>query len=156
MSDETATLKGLFKTGDLDTVVWRENVDHVLPPGVGPGGAFDLTVQTFDRGTLRSNNVEIGVTYLPAGPVLAGVQSIRAGTTRVFRCLVKPGAELAIVMSDTTDVAVSASAAGTGQARPAEETDHVEKGARSIGPWVLGALALYWLIREGGSHLPKL
>lgn len=144
---EEAALETLFKTDDLDTIVYRERAENIVPEGLKAGDTFDLRVATADRGALRSNNVQIGVTYFPAGPVLKGVQSIRAGQTLTFsRLPFKPGAELVIAMSDTTEVTVDAYRAG-GAPPPSlsPQTDPIATGAKSIGPWVILGILVYAL-----------
>lgn len=155
-TEEKRRLSRLFATSSLGVVQYRENADNVVPAGLAPGGLFDLVVATRDRGTLRSNHVEVGVTYLPDGPVLARVQSLVAGETRVFRALpYRAGAELAVVFSDETPASVSAAPSGAGSAAAAlpEPDDPVGKGARAIGPWAVLAVAAVALVHLLGKKL---
>jgi hypothetical protein len=146
---EGARIRQLFASPELSVVQFRERADNLVPPGLPPGGTFDLVLATRDRGALHSNSVQVGVTYLPDGPVVARIQAITAGETRVFRAVpYKAGAEIAVVFSDATPAAVSVAPAGTGAAAAAlpEPDDPVGGAARKIGPWVLGAVAIVALV----------
>lgn len=149
-------LSELFHTDDLDTIVYREVVDHVAPDGLKDGDTFDLRVATTPRGFLYSDNMQIGVCYFPNGPTLKGIQAVRAGATLVFPKLpFKSGAELVVAMDGTDAVSVDLYAKGAAPKAepPPPAPDPVANTAKSIAPWAVGALALYFVIHELAKKL---
>lgn len=88
----------LFNTRELDTIPWRVRSEYLFPEG-SEGQPFDLVVRV--SGPVR----KIGVTYLPNGPVPAGIQTVQSGELRTFRNIYpKFGAELAIATDEDATV----------------------------------------------------
>lgn len=94
-SDASGRLAQLFPGGDLDALVWSENIDNFAD-----GADFVDVVVSSQKPAILADVRKVGLTYWPDGPVARGVQNYTAGTSVTFaRVPVKRGGTLALASS---------------------------------------------------------
>lgn len=148
-SNDSARLKQLFASSDLDELVWREPVDNVAD-----GQAFVDVVLSSPKPAILAATYKVGLTYWPDGPVVRGVQNYAQGSTLTFaRVPVKKGATLAVAASswpDSLPARVDVVPSGTGASVERERRDQqgdspVDQLAKGAGV-VLGAVVVLALV----------
>jgi hypothetical protein len=134
---EAANIRSLFKTPDLDEIVWQERIEDVAPPGAA---SVDVVIKSFRAGITETTR-RIGLAWWPNGPVIKGVQNYTQGDTVTFpRVLVKPGGVLALASDSSLwsghlspHVIVVPSGEGAAVEAANKPTDPLAEGAKSFG-----------------------
>lgn len=140
-NDDKDRLKVLFASGDLDEIVWREEVAQFAN-----GAAFVDVVVSSPKPALLQDIRKVGLTYWPNGPVVRGVQNYTVGSSVTFAMVpVKAGGQLALAAStnwgDSLPARVDVVPAGSGA-----RTEGERRGQSGLSP-------LEILLRDSGMVL---
>jgi hypothetical protein len=94
-NSDSGRLAKLFPGGDLDALVWAENLDNLAN-----GADYVDVVVSSSKPAILADVRKVGLTYWPDGPVARGVQNYTTGTSVTFaRVLVRTGGTLALASS---------------------------------------------------------